>query len=83
MISVIYIWNFCVDHVARQQRNIVTAMYYLGLAGQRPALGLVCEIFELKVASSHADFFIFETFRRNCPALVVKSAILKLKNKNQ
>jgi len=36
-----------------------------------------------KVASSHADFFVFESFRRNCPALVVKSAILKLKNKKQ
>ena len=41
------------------------------------------EISLLKVASSHADFFVFESFRRNCSALVVKSAILKLKNKNQ
>ena len=43
----------------------------------------VLGIFALKVASNHADFFVFESFRRNCPALVVKSAILKLKNKNQ
>ena len=44
---------------------------------------LIFGIFGLKVASSHADFFVFESFRRNCPALVVKSAILKLKNKKQ
>ena len=35
-------------------------------------------MFQWKVARSHADFFIFETFRRNCPPLVVKSAILKM-----
>ena len=42
------------------------------------------EMFQWKVARSHADFFIFETFRRNCPPLVVKSAILKMnKDKKQ
>ena len=37
----------------------------------------------VKVARSHADFFIFETFRRNCPALDVKHAILRLKNNTE
>ena len=37
----------------------------------------------VKVARSHADFFIFETFRRNCPALDVKHAILRLKNNSE
>jgi len=36
-----------------------------------------------QVARSHADFFIFETFRRNCPALDVKHAILRLKNNSE